>query len=62
MRTYPLSPSLRPPLPRSPDLKETHYEVCKKEGMTDEEIAKDWAEVEKELQAQFLQVVEGDRV
>jgi hypothetical protein len=30
--------------------------------MTDEEIAKDWAEVEKELQAQFLQMVEGDRV
>jgi len=30
--------------------------------MTDEEIAQDWAQVEKDLQAQFLQVVEGDRV
>ena len=61
MRTFPL-PRLPLPRPSSPSTKDLHYEVCRPEGMTDEEIAQDWAQVEKDLQAQFLQVVEGDRV
>jgi hypothetical protein len=37
-------------------LKELHYQSCREEGLTDEEIATDWKLVEKEIES-F--VVEG---
>lgn len=56
---FPLSRPLLPPRPPSPSLKDLHFEVCKAEGKTDEEIAQDWEICEKELREQYLTVAEG---
>jgi len=33
--------------------KDVHYQVCRQQGMTDEEIKQDWAICEQELKSQY---------